>query len=188
MDIRPLTKTDVPKVATLLRDSWKQDRNISLSLEQIKKYILHQESLSEEIFLVAFDGATLLGCLRLVALYKGVAELRDFVVAPAVRGQGVGDYLLAYGLQWGRTQQLHKVYTIELPLKKSFFASYGFIEEGFLRDHIIPGENLLLLSYFFNYKTEVQQNLQEKLHDIEHMQNVETLMSQRFGKLRSRKP
>jgi RimJ/RimL family protein N-acetyltransferase len=66
---------------------------------------------------------------------RGLIEI-GMLVAPGMRGQGIGSALLAAGLDWARERNAHKMTLQVWPenvAARRLYARFGFVEEGYLR-------------------------------------------------------
>ena len=89
------------------------------------------------------------GFLHLVAEPKAeVGYIRRHVVAPELRGQGIGGALLQRALQWGRDHKLRSV-VVNLSTKNypasAFYLAHGFAFCGFNEE--LHGEQQILLQF-----------------------------------------
>ena len=66
---------------------------------------------------------------------RGLIEI-GMLVAPDMRGQGIGTALLTAGLDWARERHAHKVTLQVWPdnvAARNLYARFGFVEEGHLK-------------------------------------------------------
>lgn len=73
---------------------------------------------------LARDGATTLGCVGL-EVFGQDALLRSLCVAPAARGQGVGDLLVRHALRQAAVARLRSVYLLTTTAAE-YFPRHGF--------------------------------------------------------------
>ncbi len=85
--------------------------------------------------LVAIDtGGAIVGQIGLKNM-NGLVEI-GMLVAPDMRGGGIGSALLTAGLDWARLRHAHKM-TLQLwpdnEAARKLYAKFGFVEEGYLK-------------------------------------------------------
>ena len=85
--------------------------------------------------LVAIDtGGAIVGQIGLKNM-NGLVEI-GMLVAPDMRGRGIGSALLTAGLDWARLRHAHKM-TLQLwpdnKAARKLYAKFGFVEEGYLK-------------------------------------------------------
>jgi len=83
-------------------------------------------------YTLAFSDAQLVGFTALHIHTKYLGEIRSLIVKEGFRGQKIGETLVSYALDEGKTLGLQKV--LSLTYKQSFFERLGFVE--------IPKESL----------------------------------------------
>lgn len=114
--IRPAATADIPAIRQLCEPL--VTSRILLGKELVALY----ESVQE--FLVAEDGATLVGCGALHVMWQDLAEVRTLAVAESHRRQGIGAELLKHLEQRAQGLGIQRLFclTFEVP----FFESHGF--------------------------------------------------------------
>jgi GNAT superfamily N-acetyltransferase len=106
---------------------------------------------SADLVLVAQQGTKLCGYLALTIVPgSGIGWLSSLVVAPSMRGQGVGSMLLAAARRWGRYEHGHnlRAFMLELPTRNypgvAFCRKEGFTFCGYT-DYSFSNSDLVLL-------------------------------------------
>ncbi|MFI5280769.1 MAG: arsenic resistance N-acetyltransferase ArsN2 [Gemmatimonadales bacterium] len=97
--------------------------------EMLRDAKLHVEGLEEQFpqnYVVAESGGTLVGAMG-VEVYGRYGLLRSAVVAPALRGTGLGKQLTANRVAWAKARHLEALYLLTVTAA-SFFARRGFAE------------------------------------------------------------
>lgn len=80
------------------------------------------------IFLVD-DGAMTVGCVALIPMGAGVYELSKMAVSPAMRGRGIGRYLLLHVIEEARAMRAESLFlgsSTKLPNAVHLYESVGF--------------------------------------------------------------
>ena len=188
MEISKLTAKHVSKIATLLRDYWKE-RGYRYTNAWAKNYLQkgHATEIKQDLFFVLQEGKDIIGTISLMVYEGNVAELRDFVIKEAYRGKGYGEPLLEHALQWCKKHKIRKVIALTFPNTKAFYVRYKFVQEGYLRSHFAPHEDLIIMSRFMHHQRERQIDLGKQMRSIEEQTNIEQTTAARLRKLPSRK-
>lgn len=111
-DIRSARPQDFPAVTALLTEAGLPSEGLDPHLGQA---------------LIASRENQVVGCVAL-EVYGKAALLRSLVVAPGVRGQGLGERLAAEALDLARREGVHDVYLLTETASK-FFPRFGFLKE-----------------------------------------------------------
>lgn len=85
--IRPATPSDASQIVRLIDLNVASGELLPRTIEFVEAHASH--------FLVASEGARLLGCVHLDEYAPSLAEIRSLVVAPEAQGRGVGVALVA---------------------------------------------------------------------------------------------
>lgn len=133
MQVRAALPRDVPGIAALVEPY--ATRRILLAKHVVGYYEAVQE------FLVATDGAEVVGCGALHVMWSDLGEVRTLAVAPGHRGTGLGHRLLDALLDRARALGLSRVFC--LTFEVDFFARHGFVPiEGTIVDPDVYDELL----------------------------------------------
>tara|TARA_Y100000310_G_C20702951_1_gene831782 strand:+ start:3648 stop:4211 length:564 start_codon:yes stop_codon:yes gene_type:complete len=186
VEIKVVDKENIPAVATLLRSYWR-DRKMIYTQKWAEDYITvgHKVELKREQTFVLLDKNKVLGTIAVLLWEGNVAELRDFVVKKEQRNKGLGKKLLEFALDWCKRNNVRKVFALVSQDLRSFFESYQFILEGFLKNHFKEGEHLLLVSFFPEKKQDTQVDLKAKFDRLSEVQTIERETSARLSGLRT---
>ncbi|MFM7860849.1 MAG: amino-acid N-acetyltransferase [Candidatus Nanopelagicaceae bacterium] len=117
-EVRAARTSDVKGIRKLI-DLYAPQRRI-LSKETVTLY----ESVQE--FVVAVDGADVVGCGALHVLWEDVAEVRTVAVAEELRGKGVGHKILEKLIERAELLGVKKIFC--LTFETEFFGRHGFNE------------------------------------------------------------
>jgi GNAT superfamily N-acetyltransferase len=91
---------------------------------------------SKRLWIAERDGM-LVGCVAIVTMDADIAQLRWFLVAPAVRGQGLGKRLLTEAIAFAKGQEYAKIILwTEQSLKA---AAHLYAAAGFVKTEEKPG-------------------------------------------------
>jgi len=115
----------VPEVATVLRAATAGDEGAVRGL--LREAKLHLEGLEEQFpqnYVVAESQGALVGAMG-IEVYGTCGLLRSAVVAPALRGTGLGKRLAADRIAWAKARRLEALYLLTVTAEK-FFAGVGF--------------------------------------------------------------
>ncbi|MFM8921898.1 MAG: amino-acid N-acetyltransferase [Candidatus Nanopelagicaceae bacterium] len=118
IEVRAARTSDVKGIRKLI-DLYAPQRRI-LSKETVTLY----ESVQE--FVVAVDGADVVGCGALHVLWEDVAEVRTVAVAEELRGKGVGHKILEKLIERAELLGVKKIFC--LTFETEFFGRHGFNE------------------------------------------------------------
>ncbi|MBI1973083.1 GNAT family N-acetyltransferase [Candidatus Woesearchaeota archaeon] len=187
MEIKKLESEDLPAIATLLRNYWKE-RGMDYSQEWTLNYLTngHKTEIKKDQSFVLKEQDKIVGIIAVVIYEGDVAEIRDLVVKKEYRRKGYGKKLLEYIMDFAKRNQVRKIYALIFQPYRFFLEKVGFELEGYLKDHFKEGEHLLLMSQFFREKEEKQVDLKQKLEDVKKVQEIEEETSGRLQKLRLR--
>ena len=147
MKILELKKEDIPKIATLLRNYWKE-RSMIYSQKWTENYLKkgHSTEIKKEKFFVLKEKNNIIGYISVIIWESNLAELRDFVIEKKFRRKGYGKKLLNFALNWCEKNKIRKIIALTFPKYKGFLEKFNFKEEGFLKNHFKKGENLYFMS------------------------------------------
>lgn len=99
---------------------------------------IHEAIENENVF-VALRGSTAVGVLMYRMLDTAI-ELREFVIAPAVRGEGIGTKFLTFMLSTiPQNLRIELVTHPENPAAR-LYQRFGFEKEGYIANHYGDGE------------------------------------------------
>ena len=143
-----LSPKDIAGASRILREYWKT-RGMSYSQEWTRNYLKqgHKTEIKKDMFFVAKDKNKVIGTMSIIIYEGDVAELRDFLVDNAYRGQGVGKSMMSELMQIIQKQKVRKIYALVFP-DCGFYLKMGFKQEGLLKDHFVKGEDLAIVSKF----------------------------------------
>src|SRR3989344_2493687 len=147
MKIEQISKNEVIELSYLLVKYWKE-RGMEYDLKCTEQYLIegHKNELKDDITFSVKNDGILIGIISVVVFEGDLAELRDFVIKEGMRGQGYGTKTLKLILDWCKDNQIRKVMSLIFPKHEQFLAKLGFAREGYLKDHFINGEDLLIMS------------------------------------------
>ncbi|MBI4181717.1 MAG: GNAT family N-acetyltransferase [Candidatus Aenigmarchaeota archaeon] len=154
MQVRPARPADYPALARHFRASWQRDLGMSYPLPWIRRYLRegHRIEILGDQFFVACEGREVVGSMSVVFWEPDMAELRDWYVDPAVRGKGGGKQLFTAAMRACKRKRIRKVFAFVLPPVAGFFLARGFRQEGILKEHAAPGEDLIAVACFLRKK------------------------------------
>ena len=135
----------------LLIDYWKE-REIAATKRAARTFLEegHVAAVAYEDTFLAEQEGKLAGMLGLVVYEGGLAKIRTFFMKPAFRGKGNGEAFLSFLLALLERSGVRKVTVHAFPETKQLYARLGFSQEGLLRDHFRPDEDVVLMSLFFD--------------------------------------
>lgn len=116
--------SDIPKMQALVQPEVESGVILLRSEDEIATNI--------RSYLLAFLGGELVGFSALHVHTSYLGEIRSLIVKESVRGQKIGENLVAKALDEGKSLGLQRV--LSLTYKQSFFERLGFVE--------IPKESL----------------------------------------------
>ncbi len=106
--------------------SWAQDRSL---------FDLQRAVAASDLVLTAWDGSTLVGCVRVLSDFVYRAVLCDVIVHPAYRRQGIGRMLVEEATSHPRMARVQK-FTLLTTTARSFYERLGWKR--------YPGEGMVL--------------------------------------------
>lgn len=114
--IRPATLNDVPAILSLVNNHAKQGLMLMKSPLDIYRNILN--------FIVYEQDGQVVGCSRLVVLWKDIGEIASLAVADSYKRRGIGAELVKACIQTARQIGLPRVFS--LTYQTAFFNACGF--------------------------------------------------------------
>lgn len=114
--IRAATLNDVPAILSLVNNHAKQGLMLMKSPRDIYRNILN--------FVVYETEGKVVGCSRLIVLWKDIGEVASLAVEDAYKRRGIGKLLVAACLDRARQIHLPRVFTLTYQIP--FFISCGF--------------------------------------------------------------
>ena len=139
VEVRPMNPGDLDEFLDLYEIVAAERRYIGAEapIDRASKGEQFLERLDSERWgsLVAIDtDGAIVGQIGLQDM-NGLVEI-GMLVAPGMRGRGIGSALLAAGLDWARLRHAHKM-TLQLwpdnEAALKLYAKFGFVEEGYLK-------------------------------------------------------
>ena len=139
VEVRPMNPGDVDEFLDLYEIVAAEKRYIGAEapIDRARKREQFLERLASDRWgsLVAIDtDGVIIGQIGLKNM-NGLIEV-GMLVAPDMRGRGIGSALLTAGLDWARLRHAHKV-TLQLwpdnEAARKLYAKFGFVEEGYLK-------------------------------------------------------
>ena len=129
MSVRRARMSDIDSIAALV-DYWAERGEI---LPRSRDNIIHDV----QNFVVAEVDGAVVGCASLYIYQTGLAEIRSVVIDTALHGQGQGQALVQYLLEFAHQIELQKI--IVLTYIPNYFQQLGFslIDKNSLADNII---------------------------------------------------
>ncbi|HEU5269168.1 MAG TPA: amino-acid N-acetyltransferase, partial [Jatrophihabitans sp.] len=116
--VRRARTSDVPAIKALI------DRYTGQRLLLAKDMVTLYESVQE--FRVADLDGQVVGCGAMHVLWEDLGEVRTLAIRPELRGNKIGDLLLASLIDGARELGLHRLFA--LTFQTRFFARHGFIQ------------------------------------------------------------
>ncbi len=113
--IRPATLNDVPAILSLVNNHAKQGLMLMKSPLDIYRNILN--------FIVYEQDGQVVGCSRLVVLWKDIGEIASLAVADGYKRRGIGAELVKACIQTARQIGLPRVFS--LTYQTAFFNACG---------------------------------------------------------------
>ncbi|MGH2775401.1 MAG: GNAT family N-acetyltransferase [Actinomycetota bacterium] len=139
VEVRPMNRDDLDEFLDLFEIVATEKRYIGAEapIDRASKGEQFLERLDSDrwgsLVAVDTDGAVV-GQIGLKDM-NGLIEI-GMLVAPGLRGKGIGSALLIAGLDWARLRHAHKV-TLQLwpdnEAARKLYAKFGFVEEGYLK-------------------------------------------------------
>ncbi|MDR0946011.1 MAG: amino-acid N-acetyltransferase [Bifidobacteriaceae bacterium] len=114
--VRRARPADVPQIRRLTTPYEQQGRLVA------KASVAYFESIPD--FVVAVDGARVVGCGALHIMWEDLAEIRTLAVAPEYQHLGIGHRIMTRLLSTACLLRLRRVFC--LTFETEFFASHGF--------------------------------------------------------------
>ncbi|TWX74124.1 argininosuccinate lyase [Colwellia sp. C1TZA3] len=129
MSVRRARMSDIDSISALV-DYWAERGEI---LPRSRDNIIH----AVQNFVVAEVDGAVVGCASLYIYQTGLAEIRTVVIDKTAHGQGQGQALVQYLLEFAHQMQLQKI--IVLTYIPNYFQQLGFnlIDKNSLADNII---------------------------------------------------
>ncbi|MEV4874051.1 amino-acid N-acetyltransferase [Streptomyces syringium] len=120
--VRRARTSDVPAVRRLInlyaRERILLDKATVTLYEDIQEFWVAERD----------EDGTVIGCGALHVMWEDLAEVRTLAVDPAVRGSGVGHFVLDKLLQTARWLGVRRIFC--LTFEVDFFTKHGFVEIG----------------------------------------------------------
>ncbi len=116
MNVRNARIPDARAIAALINCYAEHDKMLFRSLAEIYEKL--------QMFLVAEDGETVVGCCALEIVWSDLAEIKSLAVAPAQKGKGLGRALVEAAVGQARALGVPRVFA--LTLEPRFFERVGF--------------------------------------------------------------
>ncbi|WP_349410648.1 GNAT family N-acetyltransferase [Pseudalkalibacillus sp. SCS-8] len=130
------------------------------SLEEEKAFITDMK-LSNNMYSVVEAEGKIVGIARVMRgeleMKRHCGVFRTWVTEDA-QGKGIGTKIMAYTLDWGRKENLHKIWLTVFsnnPIASKLYERYGFVYEGTQKDQLcIKGEfeDEIYMAYFFDQR------------------------------------
>jgi len=139
VDVRPMNSGDLDEFLDLFQIVAAEKRYIGpeAPIDRARKreqYLERLESDDWASIVAVGPGGDIAGQIGLKDK-RGLIEI-GMLVAPSMRGQGIGSALLAAGLDWARERHAHKMTLQVWPdnvAARRLYARFGFVEEGYLK-------------------------------------------------------
>jgi len=147
MIIRILKKKDRNKIASILINYW-NNRGMHYPLKWTRKYLIsgHKIEIISDKFFVIEEEKQIIGCISLIIYEGNVGEIRDFIIKKGFRKRGFGLRILEEFLSMAKKKGVRKIYALIFPINITLYSKLGFIKEGYLKDHFIKNEDLIIIS------------------------------------------
>ncbi len=124
MKVRNAKIPDARAISALINCYAEHDKMLFRSLAEIYENL--------QMFLVAEEDDTVVGCCALEIIWSDLAEIKSLAVAPAHKGQGLGRALVEAMVEQARDLGVPRVFA--LTLEPRFFERIGFA--------VVPKEDL----------------------------------------------
>jgi len=124
MKVRNAKIPDARAISALINCYAEHDKMLFRSLAEIYENL--------QMFLVAEEDDTVVGCCALEIIWSDLAEIKSLAVAPAHKGQGLGRALVEAAVERARDLGVPRVFA--LTLEPRFFERIGFA--------VVPREDL----------------------------------------------
>lgn len=116
MNVRNAKISDAKAISALINCYAEHDKMLFRSLAEIYENL--------QMFLVAQEDETVVGCCALEIIWSDLAEIKSLAVAPGQKGKGLGRALVAAAVNQARQLGVPRVFA--LTLEPRFFERVGF--------------------------------------------------------------
>ena len=116
MKIRDAKSSDARAISELIAYYAEEDRMLFRPVSEVYENL--------QGFIVAADGAEVVGCVMLSVIWSDLAEIKSLAVAGGYKGKGIGKRLVEAAVEKARELELKRVFA--LTLEAEFFKKAGF--------------------------------------------------------------
>ncbi|MGH2700144.1 MAG: GNAT family N-acetyltransferase [Actinomycetota bacterium] len=137
VEVRPMAPEDIDECVDLFEivaaERYYIGAEAPIDREDRRARFLRTLESTEDGSLVAVAPGRIVGQIGLKSM-RGLIDI-GMLVAPDMRGRGIGSALLQAGIDWARSHGAHKMTLQVWPhnqAARELYAKFGFIEEGYL--------------------------------------------------------
>ena len=150
-DARQVSKVMVAAFRSFLGEKYPRSTDWHFSPAQLARASLHRDKHSETASFVAIEGGRVVGYVKVTAQDSGLGSLEIVGVSPDCAGKGIGDLLMRRAEKFWRRKRQRKIHTCVASHNRKAMIYYirnGFVPEGYMPDHFIPGVHEIPLGRF----------------------------------------
>ena len=146
MEIRNATEKDARDIADIIKRHAQEDYMGYATFDE--RYI--RAKMRRDFFIVALEDK-LIGCVRLSMVDIDLADIRTMCVDQDQRRKGIATKLMEEVMKIATENQIRKLMTrtkADNPVAINFFNKFGFVQEGYFKEHYRKGIDVIQLSKF----------------------------------------
>ncbi len=149
MSLRELEENEVEEIAEVLVENW-QRKNLDYDKDWAIDYLKngHDKEVEEEHFYVYEENGEKKAFASLVKDVNGVVEIRDEGLLPGVKDKQTMTMLLMQLISEATAMNARKIFCLTPFDKIQTFRELEFEQEGILKNHFKPGQDLVIMSRF----------------------------------------
>ena len=159
MRVRKFQKRDARQVSKVMRAAFRsflaerftKDHEDWFAPSVLAGNSLAKSRFSETASFVAVDGRQVVGYIKVTSGRNGLGSLEVIGVDPDYFGRAVGAMLMKAAERfWARKKQRKISSCVAATNRRAliYYIKYGFVPEGYCRDHFIPGVDEIILGRF----------------------------------------
>lgn len=146
MEIRIATEKDANAIADIIKRHAQDDYMGYATFDE--RYV--KDKMKRDIFIVAADNG-IVGCVRISMVEMDLAEIRTMCVDADRRRSGIATSLMEKTFALLREKRMRKLVArtkADNAVAINFFRKFGFVQEGYLKEHYRKGIDIVQMAIF----------------------------------------